>query len=117
MTEEVKRALLSSMTDETDADTLSAYLELARLEVLNRLYPFQKNHEGAQIPSRYDAVQIRIAAYHLNKRGAEGESQHTENGITRIYEAGDTPPSLYREIVPFASLPLEEDADEDSETE
>jgi hypothetical protein len=40
----------------------------------------------------------------LNKRGAEGEITHTENGVSRQYEDGDIPPSLLRRIVPMAGV-------------
>ena len=36
----------------------------------------------------------------LNKRGAEGEVSHTENGISRTYEKADIPTSMLRTIVP-----------------
>lgn len=42
--------------------------------------------------------------YLLNKRGAEGQTAHSENGISRSYEDGDVPPTLLRDIVPFASV-------------
>ena len=41
--------------------------------------------------------------YLLNKRGAEGQTAHSENGISRSYEDGDVPPTLLRDIVPFAA--------------
>lgn len=56
------------------------------------------------VPPRYDFNQVEIAAYLVNKRGAEGETAHSENGISRSYEDGDVPPTLLREIVPFASV-------------
>ena len=52
----------------------------------------------------YKRQQVEIAAYLVNKRGAEGETAHSENGISRSYEDGDVPPTLLREIVPFASV-------------
>ena len=114
MTEEVMKLLLSSMTEETDDAVLSAYLQLARLIILNRLYPYQDALDnGAEVPSRYYDLQIRIAAYHLNKRGAEQETMHVENGITRMYESADTPSSLLGEITPFASVPGSSTEDED----
>lgn len=101
MTEETMKTMLTSMTDETDDGVLSAYLEFAEQEALNRLYPFGIPEE-ATLPSRYHGVQVRIAAFHLNNRGAEGEISHVENGINRMYENGSTPMSLLREITPMA---------------
>lgn len=103
MTQSTMLVLLQSMTDESDPAVLTAYLEQAADEILNRMYPF-KNIDGMAVPARYHRVQVDIAAYHLNKRGAEGELNHIENGITRMYESGDTPPSLLRVITPMAAV-------------
>lgn len=103
MTDAEQRTLLTSMTGETDDNTLSAYLALAGDKVLRRAYPYDDEGKKTEVPARYAAVQVQIAAYLLNKRGAEGETAHSENGVARRYEDGDVPPSLLREILPFAA--------------
>lgn len=94
--------LLTVMTGEKDQDVLAAYLSLAKDKVRHRAFPF--GHADESVLGRYDGVQVEIAAYLLNKRGAEGETSHSENGVARSYEDGDIPPSLLRQIVPFVSL-------------
>lgn len=101
MTEDEKNVLLSTMTGQ-QGDELSAYLAIAEDKVLRKLYPFDDTIKG--IPERYHMTQIEIAAYLLNKRGAEGETAHSENGVSRSYEDGDVPPSLYRDIIPYAGV-------------
>ena len=81
---------------------LSTYLSIAGNKILKRAYPF--NSTVTVVPDRYAYNQVEIAAYLVNKRGAEGETAHSENGISRSYEDGDVPPTLLREIVPCASL-------------
>ena len=90
------------MTDETDSDVLSTYLLLAKDVVLQKAYPFRDYPE--EFPSRYDAIHVEVAAYMLNKRGAEGETVHLENGVSRHWEDGSIPPSLLRRIVPNAGM-------------
>lgn len=102
MSDEEKRNMLSVMTGETDEALLSTYLAVSADKVLQRVYPFGAP-AGSIVPSKYDVIQVQIAAYLINKRGAEGETSHSENGISRSYEDGDVPPTLLREIVPFAS--------------
>lgn len=51
-------------------------------------------------------TQVEIAAYMLNKRGAEGETAHSENGVSRSYEDGDIPATLLRRITPMAGVLL-----------
>lgn len=101
MTDEEKLTMLKSMTGETDDDVLSTYLVLAKGVVLSRACPYT---EGDTVPSKYDTVHVEIAAYMLNKRGAEGETAHSENGVSRSYEDGDIPPTLLRRILPMAGV-------------
>ena len=54
--------------------------------VLQRAYPYAN---VSKVPMKYDAVHVEIAAYMINKRGAEGEVSHSENGVSRTYEDGD----------------------------
>ena len=102
MTDAEKLTMLKTMTGETDEAVLSVYLSIAANKVCRRAYPFDDT--VTTVPSRYDFNQVEIAAYLVNKRGAEGETAHSENGISRSYEDGDVPPTLLREIVPFASV-------------
>lgn len=101
MTESQKTATLTAMTGEVDAAVLSAFLSLAAEKVLTRCYPFRPDIRN--VPAKYSMTQVEIAAYLLNKRGAEGETSHGENGINRSYESGSVPDSMLKNVVPFAS--------------
>lgn len=103
MTDEEKLTMLKRMTEETDDEVLSTYLILAKGVVLARAYPYS---EADKVPAKYDTVHVEIAAYMLNKRGAEGETAHSENGVSRSYEDGDIPPTLLRRILPMAGVIL-----------
>jgi len=49
-------------------------------------------------------LQLEIATYLLNKRGAEGQTAHSENGISRSYESADVPSSMLNQIVPHCGI-------------
>ena len=83
-------------------DVLLTYLTLAGQKIINRAYPFSNDVET--VPKRYAYLQCEIAAYMLNKRGAEGELTHSENGVSRSYESADVPKSLMNQIVPFCEV-------------
>lgn len=90
-------------TDEDWADSvILTYLNIAGEKILNRAYPYDDSI--TEIPKRYNMLQCEIAAYLLNKRGAEGETSHSENGISRSYENADVPESLMANIVPFVGV-------------
>jgi hypothetical protein len=104
MTNEEKLAKLRLMLDEGDdtSDAIAnAYLEAAEKAVINLVYPFGDVSEKT-MPERYEYEQIEIAAYMLNKRGAEGETAHTEGGTSRTFETGDIPISLRARITAYA---------------
>ncbi len=103
MTDVEKLAILRKMLDDSDTtsdDTANTYLAAAEKAVINLAYPFGDGTE--EMPSKYDYEQIEIAAYMLNKRGAEGETAHTEGGTSRTFETGDIPISLRARITAYA---------------
>lgn len=104
MTEKRKIDMLRTMIDDRDEDeeVLSVYLELAAGKILNRMYPYKESYDGLIVPDRYALTQLKVAAYMLNKRGAEGQIQHIENGIHRNYGSADIPDGMLQEIVPYA---------------
>lgn len=102
MTDAEKLKMVKAMTGETDEDMLSTYLSIAGNKVCRKAYPFDP--AVTAVPDQYAHIQVEIAVYLLNKRGAEGQTAHSENGISRSYEDGDVPPTLLRDIVPFASV-------------
>ena len=102
MTETEMKTTLSALTGETDDVILLAFLHMAAQKVLAKCYPF--GTEETTVPLRYQSVQLEIAMYLLNKRGAEGELSHNENGINRSYEAASVPDSMLKSVIPFASV-------------
>lgn len=58
------------------------------------------------VESRYSTVQIKIAIELYNKRGAEGETSHSENGIARVYSSADISKELLNQITPMVKSPF-----------
>lgn len=97
---------LRNMTDSDDGDAiLLTFLRMAERKILNRMYPFVESVEGLEVPPKYEGLQLEIAAFLLNKRGAEGEVQHNENGVYRTYGTSDVPPAMMAEITPMCAIP------------
>lgn len=102
MTESQKLERLKVLSGETDESVLSTFLDLAGERILRRAYPFCSDIRD--VPIKYHSTQIDIALYLLNKRGAEGETAHSENGISRSYESATVPDSMLKHITPHASV-------------
>lgn len=103
MTQAEKLTLLKAMVGESDPEeVLLAYLNLAGSKIINRAYPYAS--DVSEVPTRYDFLQCEIAAYLLNKRGAEGQTGHSENGISRSYESADVPESMLGAVTPMVGV-------------
>ena len=89
-------------SETSDDETLTVYLSLAVNAVMNKLYPY--GWEGKTVPNKYDYKICEIACYLFNKRGAEGQTGHNENGISRSYESASIPESMLKEITPFVGV-------------
>ena len=106
MTEAEKLTMLQSICGDSEADSamLQTYLDLAADIVVHRAYPFLTSYVLAEVPDRYATLQVQIANELYLHRGAEGEKDHTENGIKRTYENGYVSDSLLKKIVPYTRV-------------
>lgn len=86
-------------------ETLNAYLYIAERKILSRMYPFGVPNDAA-LPEKYLHLQCEIACYLLNKRGAEGQISHSENGVSRSYESASVPESMLAEVTPYCGVPI-----------
>lgn len=107
MTTEEKLTLVKKLygikadgTDLTDAE-IAPFLIVASDIILSKYDPYGNTTE---MPVKYDVLQCQIANFMLVKQGAEGEIQHTENGVTCIYGQSDIPTELMRRITPKAGV-------------
>ena len=103
MTDDEMIILVKSQSGETSDVVASAFLATAGQAILNRAFPFKTDEEmqNLAVPVRYQHLQCEIAVYLMNKRGAEGEQTHNENGINRSYENGGIPNSMLKQVTPF----------------
>ena len=108
MTEVEKLAMLRVMVGQPNEgdwsdDVLISYLAIAGQKIINRAYPYDDD-TVTEVPRKYGYLQCDIANYLLNKRGAEGQTSHSENGIDRSYESADVPESMLSEVTPHVGV-------------
>ena len=70
--------------DVAESVVLESELLTAESMILNKMYPFGYE-EGKVIPARYERLQIKLAVELYSQRGAEGQTSHGENGVTRSW--------------------------------
>lgn len=99
-----------------NSGVLEDVLESAKNVILSRRFPYGnwptetsaneygQLEETTVLELRYLDLQIRIAVDLYNKRGAEGELGHTENGISRRYQSSWVSQELLNEVVPMVGV-------------
>lgn len=104
MTDRDKLAMLKALLGETklDDDALLVYLKMAGNDVIRRCHPSSASIEMHEVPAMYEDIQVQLACNRIVKRGAQGQSSFTDNGVTRVYESDNV---LLNRIVPFAHVP------------
>lgn len=103
MTQLEQLTLLTSEPDRTpNQDLLTVYLEQAKSIIQANRYPYGDWPD--ELEPQYENLQVRIAEALYAKRGNEGQTAGSENGISRTYGTDGVPLSLLREIVPMVTV-------------
>lgn len=89
--------------DDSLSDALvSAYLADAKAAILRRRYPFGIPF-GAEVEPIYEMLQVKLAARYIYRIGSEGETEHREDSVQRVYGSANDE-DLLMEITPYAKL-------------
>ena len=91
--------IMGDIGESEDKELLTAYLTLAENKLLNHIYPFEK---PATLGKEYDVKVVELAIILYNKRGAEGEDSHNENGVNRKYQSEE---KFLQSIPRYAGIP------------
>lgn len=107
MTSEEKLNLTKTFLDADDSldEMLSAYLTAAGKEIIEWLYSLTKVPDDVtEVPSKYEMTQIQAVVVGYSMKGAEGETNHSENGITRNFRYADMLNYIHRNVTPYARV-------------
>lgn len=95
---------LKNRTKEADIGLLMDCMESAASAIMSRRFPYggYPTTECGEpiVETQYQDLQYRIALDIYNRIGAEGETAHSENGISRSYDGSWISNKLLEEIVP-----------------
>lgn len=99
---ELKSLLLARDFDITDKDIPTLRYEIKRaIREINRCRRFNATDEKPY-DKKYEDLIIPLAISSFAKIGAEGQTVHSENGITRHYTSGgDYPKEELAKIIPL----------------
>ena len=86
-------------------DLVSSYLDMAQSAVINHLFPYKRDAKWVDVPEKHHVATCEIAVYLINRRGAEGETQHIESGVSRTYQTASIPSGFFAGMAPFVGVP------------
>lgn len=69
------------------------------IDTVNELRQFTPTDEEI-VESQYKSIVVELALCAYSKMGAEGQTMHNENGVSRVYEGALYPHSLLSKIIP-----------------
>ena len=82
----LKLRLTDVIIDTETEQLLEDFLECAKIDILQRRYPFLDIVDDTPLEYVYQPLQVELALIRYNMLGVEGQSQHSENDIDRVYE-------------------------------
>lgn len=85
-----------------DDAILTDCLESAKAAILNRRFPYGNIPD--ELEPRYADLQYRCALSIYLKSGADFETAHTENGISRSWSSEGIPEELLSEVTPYCGV-------------
>lgn len=98
-----QREMLKKLVPEITEDDIEVLLELSKGVILNARYPFGVIKK-TEVEDRYKAIQVQMCIEMYNRRGSEGETHRTENGISRTYDTADISKTLIDRIIPRCEI-------------
>lgn len=86
------KALKLRLPDATNNELLQSLLDEAGAAILAMT-------NRTEIPAKLDYTQVKLAAIAYNRMGVEGESSHSEGGVSVAIDS--MPENIRREILPY----------------
>lgn len=107
MTESQKRESIRTILglEISEEASIGVYLTLAKAEIISWVYGYtDKDISTCELPTQYDTLQVNavIAGYSIN--GAENQTSHSENGISRSFKHSDMSDYIRSNATPFVGV-------------
>lgn len=82
-------------------EKLTTYITLAKQEILNWMYSQVGGvpEDVTDVPVKYEVTQIYAVVAGYTHAGAEGEKQHNENGVNRVFNTNDMLDYIHQNVL------------------
>ncbi len=105
MTDAEKLSMIKTLMglNDTEDERISVYLSAAEREIISWRYSYA-NEKPTVVPAEYEMTQIHavIAGYSIS--GAENQTAHSENGISRSFKYEDMLAYIRAHVIPIVKV-------------
>lgn len=98
------KARIPELEDDSQDDLLEELLITAQEMFVVLRYPVSSPPDGYSVPEKWHWWVVSAAVELYSKTGVEGQITHAENGISRVYDAGDLSKSLTQKVTPLVKV-------------
>lgn len=93
------------INDTSEDDLINTYLQAAEHEIIYWRYSLLSGDKIPTVcPAEYEMTQIMAVVAGYSIAGAEGETSHSENGISRVFKYEDMIAYIRSHVIPFARV-------------
>lgn len=106
MSDAEKLSMIKSMLGFEDAyedKRLTAYLDASEREILAWRYSYS-TEVPKEVPSEYEMTQVSAVVAGYSQSGAENQTSHSENGISRTFKYEDMIAYIRSHVIPIAKV-------------
>jgi hypothetical protein len=100
---DVLKRIKLRIPEEDNDELLLDILDSAKNLILLKRFPFV-DELPTELESKYIELELQIAVRMYNKIGAEGETAHTESGVTRNYGGSEEYADLLAKVIPRGAV-------------
>lgn len=102
----LKSLLGIDVADTSHDATLTAYLSMARYEILSWMYiNYPAVPDDMEVPDKYAAIQVQSVVVGFNMQGGENQYKHSENGIVREWHYTDMVEYIHAHVNQIPRIP------------
>lgn len=91
--------------DDSEDELLTIYLTVAGKEIVSWRYSYAPEQEDErEVPGEYDMTQVFAVIAGHSQGGAENQTSHSENGISRTFKYEDMIAYIRSHVIPYAKI-------------
>ena len=97
--------LIMGIETDTEDEVLQTYLSMAGQEIISWRFSHFDGEAPCDVPSEYEQTQLFAVVAGYSQSGAENQTRHDENGISRTFKYEDMVAYIRSHVIPYVKIP------------